>query len=505
LSLKTLTKPHPFAKCFKSFSNENNKSVQTPDAFFAFSKPHHFKNAQEICASRELLKELGLSKLSESDLSFLSGGSQSAFVTRYGGHQFGHWAGQLGDGRAHLLGQFKGKWDVQVKGSGPNPYSRSGDGFAVLRSSLREFLMSEYMHHLGIPTTRALNLMTSGETVLRDMFYDGNAAYEPGALVTRIAPTFLRFGHFQVFSKNNEVQNLKSLVSWTLKNHFPKHSGDTDQELFEWFDHICSSTLETVIHWMRVGFVHGVLNTDNMSILGLTIDYGPFSMMDAYQREFTPNTTDLPGRRYSYENQPAVCLWNLERLAEALSPLVSNTNGFVESLNSYKVNFQKRFEKMHQKKLGLNTDLADSRFIFRTEQLLQNLELDYTKFFLALSAFHTNEELFKLSYKKLSQSEKQNLIDYFSDYRALFEQQAAEQKVSARSIQEKTNPKFNLRNYLFVEILDELKEGSKAKLEAVVSALKKPYSYNDNTPELYQKRPDWAAEKAGCTLLSCSS
>lgn len=507
-SLIHSTKAHPFTKVFKGFESDDNKSSQTPDAFFSFSKPTAFKKLEQIAFSKSLKDELNLDQITKEDLEFLSGLSSrntEAFVTRYGGHQFGHWAGQLGDGRAHILGQFDDKWDVQVKGAGPNPYSRRGDGYAVLRSSLREFLMSEYMHHLGVPTTRALNLMSTGESVLRDVFYDGNSAYEPGALVTRISPSFLRFGHFQIYQMTNEIQNLKDLVSWTIENHFPNHSSKTDEDIFKWFDHICKSTLDLAVHWMRVGFVHGVLNTDNMSILGLTIDYGPFSMLDGYNRDFTPNTTDLPGRRYSYENQPAVCLWNLERLAEALIPLVSDQSGFSSALVSFKINFKAKFETMFQEKLGLTPELADSNFIMMTESLLQNLELDFTLFFSTLGENSGLEKMKKLSYKKLSLEEEKKLNEYQEHYKFLSQKLDPAQKVSLNKIRNKSNPIFNLRNYMFIEILEDLEKGSKSKLEQVMKALENPYKKIETTLELYQKRPDWATDKAGCTFLSCSS
>jgi len=503
-----LTKPHPFVRKFRGFKNDLNRSTQTPDCFFSLSKPEYFPKAEQICSSQSLLDELKLDGLCQKDLSFLSGDPlylKDSYVTRYGGHQFGNWAGQLGDGRAHTLGQFDTKWDVQVKGSGANPYSRSGDGYAVLRSSLREFLMSEYMHHAGVPTTRALNLMTTGTQVLRDMFYNGNAAYESGALVTRLAPSFIRFGHFQIFSQGNELQNLKELVHWTIDQHFPNHTHETTENLFEWFNHICEETLKLAVHWMRLGFVHGVLNTDNMSILGLTIDYGPFSMLDEYDRNFTPNTTDLPGRRYSFENQPAVCLWNLERLAEALYPLTEDTSGFSDALKSFKNNFRFKFERMYRDKLGLPSSLANSDFIMKTEQTLQDYKLDYSLFFSSLDEKITNEDILNLSYKELNTEDEKALFSYFDEFKSLSKKLNPDQKKELEKVKLHSNPKFNLRNYIFVEVLEDLQKGSKTKLNAVLKALETPYSFVKESPELYQKRPEWAKDKDGCRLLSCSS
>ena len=220
----------------------------------------------------------------------------------YGGHQFGNWAGQLGDGRAINLGEIVNaqgqRWMLQLKGAGPTPYSRTADGLAVLRSSVREFLCSEAMHHLGVPTTRALSLVTTGEDVVRDMFYDGHPKAEPGAVVCRVAPSFTRFGSFQIFAARREHEVLQQLIDHTIRTDFP-HLGAPSQEIYlRWYEEVVHSTALLMAHWMRVGFVHGVMNTDNMSILGLTIDYGPYGWLENYDPDWTPNTTDAGGRRY---------------------------------------------------------------------------------------------------------------------------------------------------------------------------------------------------------------
>ncbi|NCC36720.1 MAG: hypothetical protein EOM24_32610, partial [Chloroflexia bacterium] len=200
------------------------------------------------------------------------------YAACYGGHQFGHWAGQLGDGRAITLGEVINRagerWELQLKGAGLTPYSRTADGRAVLRSSIREFLCSEAMHHLGVPTTRALSLVTTGEEVIRDMFYDGNARPEPGAIVCRVAPSFIRFGNFEILAARGYRDLLAQLVDFTINRDFPELEGDPETLRSRWFEEICVRTAHMITHWMRVGFVHGVMNTDNMSILGLTIDYG---------------------------------------------------------------------------------------------------------------------------------------------------------------------------------------------------------------------------------------
>src|SRR3954469_15746658 len=254
------------------------------------------------------------------------------YAARYGGHQFGHWAGQLGDGRAITLGEMfatdGSRQELQLKGAGKTPYSRTADGRAVLRSSLREFMCSEAMFHLGVPTTRALSLVATGEPVIRDMFYDGHPEKEPGAVVCRVAPSFVRLGNFQILAANDEKEALKRLADYVIREHFPGLSYDA------WYREVCRRTALLIVDWMRLGFVHGVMNTDNLSILGVTIDYGPYGWLEGYDPMWTPNTTDAQGRRYSYGSQPGIAQWNLARLAEALLPLVEREK-LEQGLNLY--------------------------------------------------------------------------------------------------------------------------------------------------------------------------
>jgi uncharacterized protein YdiU (UPF0061 family) len=246
-----------------------------------------------LAHSREIAAELGFSELDIASPDFARVFSGNAllpgmqpFATNYGGHQFGHWAGQLGDGRAISLGEVVlaggDRRELQLKGAGPTPYSRSADGRAVLRSSIREFLCSEAMHHLGIRTTRALSLVATGDDVVRDMFYDGHARPEPGAVVCRVAPSFLRFGHFELPARRGDVALLRQLADFCITRDFPHITSTGDGKYADWFGEVCERTARLVAEWMRVGFVHGVLNTDNMSIIGLTIDYGPYGSIQPY-------------------------------------------------------------------------------------------------------------------------------------------------------------------------------------------------------------------------------
>ena len=236
------------------------------------------------------------------------------YAACYGGHQFGNWAGQLGDGRAITLGEVATStgetWELQLKGAGPTPYSRRADGRAVLRSSLRELVCSEAMFHLGVPTTRALSLVLTGEQVERDLLYDGHPAHEPGAVVCRVAPSFLRFGSYQIHAARDDIDTLRALVRFTIERYYADHAGPP-LDVAGFLAEVAQRTAWMIAEWMRVGFVHGVMNTDNMSILGLTIDYGPYGWLESFDLDWTPNITDASGRRYRFGNQAQVAHWNV--------------------------------------------------------------------------------------------------------------------------------------------------------------------------------------------------
>ncbi len=286
-TLDTLTFDNSFTHELPADPETENYRRQVKRACYSRVQPEKVSQPQLVSYAREMAEELDLaSDVCETvDFTQVFSGNRllegmDCYATCYGGHQFGNWAGQLGDGRAINLGEIVNqhgeRWTLQLKGAGPTPYARMADGFAVLRSSVREFLCSEAMHHLGIPTTRALSLVTTGEQVVRDMFYDGNPRPEPGAVVCRVAQSFTRFGSFEIFTARGEADVLKQLIDYTIRTDFP-HLGEPSPEVYlAWFEEVCRRTAEMITHWMSVGFVHGVMNTDNMSILGLTIDYGPY-------------------------------------------------------------------------------------------------------------------------------------------------------------------------------------------------------------------------------------
>src|SRR4051812_884613 len=381
-----------------------NRTRQVHGACFSRVSPTPVREPRTLAVADEVAEMLGLSSEFTGSQEFaevfagnrLLPGMDPAAAC-YGGHQFGNWAGQLGDGRAISLGELVAPdgrhWELQLKGSGPTPYSRRADGRAVMRSSVREFLCSEAMHHLGIPTTRALSLVGTGEAVLRDILYDGHARDEPGAVVCRVAPSFLRFGNFEIFAARDDVAVLKTLADFTIRTYFPELGEPSPQVLVTWLKEVARRTAELVARWMSVGFVHGVMNTDNMSILGLTIDYGPYGFLDDFAPDWTPNITDAQGRRYRYGSQPRVALWNLVCLANALYPLVEDVPALEGALEVYSQALEAERARLVAGKLGverLNDDettpngaarVPDSTLVDDLLELLAAVETDMTLFY----------------------------------------------------------------------------------------------------------------------------
>lgn len=490
----------------------------TPKVFYSKAEPTPVSAPRLLAWSDELAAQLGIEKPSnEEEIAVLAGNkitpTMYPYAARYAGHQFGHFAGQLGDGRAITLGEWEtpndGLWELQLKGAGPTPYSRRADGRAVLRSSVREYLMSEAMHYLGVPTTRALSLVATGDRVIRDMFYNGNLEYEPGAIVMRVAPTFLRFGNFEVLAARDEVDNLRKLADWTIERYYPHLDGE--DKVLRFFSEVVERTARMVVEWMRVGFVHGVMNTDNMSILGVTIDYGPYSFLDDYDPMFTPNTTDLPGRRYAFGRQAAVAQWNLSCLAGALSPLLPDTQGLQKALDAYGDVFQKHYHAMMGAKLGLDTARKeDSAFIARVEKLLAGIKPDMTIFYQLLMTLplglegqeETVSHFAESFYTPLQPKEAEAFAALIKAYAGRIERNTIPREESLQRMRA-ANPRFILRNYLLHQAIEELQEGRDTLFKKLEEAMKEPYSSKGD--EFFARRPDWAAQKAGCSMLSCSS
>jgi serine/tyrosine/threonine adenylyltransferase len=441
------------------------------------------------------------------------------FAACYGGHQFGNWAGQLGDGRAMTLTELvssKGeRWELQLKGAGPTPYSRGSDGRAVLRSSLREFVCSEAMFHLGVPTTRALSLATTGDKVVRDMFYDGNPEAEPGAIVCRVAPTFLRFGSFELHRARGDIDTLRKLAEYTLSVIYP-HLGEPSQDTYlRLLREVCERTALMIAHWMRVGFVHGVMNTDNMSVLGLTIDYGPYGWLEPFDPGWTPNTTDAAGKRYRFGAQPQVALWNLMRFGEALLPLVDSVELVTQALGSYEQAFVRHSEAMTRAKLGLpaatspgasTEDEAMMRSLF---ELLAREEVDMTLLFRALAdvdvlaAASTDARFASISHAYYSEPSA-GLATEMREWLVRYAERV--RMVEARHLgMNQTNPLYVPRNYLAQTCIDAAHRGDFSELHAWTKVLKRPYEIQPGNEKYAKKRPEWARVKPGSSMLSCSS
>lgn len=514
-----------------TFSNQlpadvirENTRRQVKEAAFSHVQPRVPSAPVLLHASEAMAQELGLSSediLSEEFLNLVSGGSvypgTDPYAMCYGGHQFGHWAGQLGDGRAINLFEVyehQKRWAVQLKGAGETPYSRSADGLAVLRSSIREHLCSEAMYYLGVPTTRSLSLVLTGDSVMRDMLYDGHPELEKGAVVCRVAPSFIRFGNFQIFASRKDEKNIKLLADYTIEHFFP-HLHDTKEDKYiGFFEEVVERTLEMIVEWQRVGFVHGVMNTDNMSILGLTIDYGPYGWLEGYDEEWTPNTTDKQHRRYRFGNQPSIAYWNLFQLANAIYPLIKETEPLEKALEIFKVGYAERYFKMMQAKLGLEAviDLPTS-IISSLLEVLKKSETDYTIFFRLLADVSKSDapkDAFSkilVAFYDVDQIEKgfkEEWLTWLENYLQLLTTHDLEDS-TRRNNMCSVNPKYVLRNYMAQIAIDDANKGNYDTIKELYEVLKRPYEEQAEQEKWFVKRPEWARHKVGCSMLSCSS
>jgi len=505
-------------------SNRNNSPRQVTEACFSYTTPKIPKQPSVVHISEETAILLGFdnSFLQSDRFKHIFSGAEliensQPYAMCYGGHQFGNWAGQLGDGRAINLGEITHNGQrqmVQLKGAGPTPYSRTADGLAVLRSSVREHLCSEAMFHLGVPTTRSLSLLLSGDDVWRDMLYDGNPAYEKGAIVCRVAPTFIRFGSFQIFAARNDTKTLKQLTDYTIDQFFPEIKSGNKEGYLEFFQAVANRTLDMIMHWQRVGFVHGVMNTDNMSILGLTIDYGPYGWLEGFDPGWTPNTTDRMNQRYRFGHQPQIALWNLYQLANALYLLVGEPRAFEAVLENYKVQYAKSFLAMNKSKLGLTTnDASDDGHINSLYNLLQVTEIDFTVFFRLLAnitatdppgnALKILEDAFYFP-TAVTGPVQQQWEDWLTGYLKRLTSEPTND-AARKTAMNAVNPKYVFRNWMAQLAIDKADTGDYSLIETFYKLFKKPYDEQPEHEEWFAKRPEWARHKAGCSMLSCSS
>jgi uncharacterized protein YdiU (UPF0061 family) len=412
----------------------------------------------------------------------------------YSGHQFGVWAGQLGDGRAILLGEIAtadGPMELQLKGAGLTPYSRMGDGRAVLRSSIREFLCSEAMFALGIPTTRALVVTGSNQPVVRENI-------ETAAVVTRMSPSFVRFGSFEHWYYRDKQDELRTLGDYVLRTFYPELL-DTEKPYKALLAEVTRRTARMIAHWQAVGFMHGVMNTDNMSILGLTLDYGPFGFMEAFDPDHICNHTDQRGR-YSYSNQVPVGHWNCYALGNALLPLIGNAEDAQEALDVYQPEFTRKFDELLRAKLGLATVQDGDEALFDAMfKLLADNHADFTLFFRRLGDLRVD-----------GPEHDAPLRDQFIDreafdawalkYRARLRQENSVDG-ARREAMNRTNPKYVLRNYLAQVAIEQAQNGDYGGVHKLLAVLERPFDEQPENESYAALPPDWAAHLE----VSCSS
>ncbi|WP_142501424.1 protein adenylyltransferase SelO [Klebsiella sp. 2680] len=408
----------------------------------------------------------------------------------YSGHQFGAWAGQLGDGRGILLGEQQlsdgRRFDWHLKGAGLTPYSRMGDGRAVLRSTIREALASEAMHALGIPTTRALAMVTSDTPVYRE-------TVESGAMLMRLAESHVRFGHFEHFYYRREPQKVQQLADYVIRHHWPHLQNEADKYIL-WFSDVVTRTAEMIAGWQTIGFAHGVMNTDNMSILGLTMDYGPYGFLDDFQPGFICNHSDYQGR-YSFDNQPAVGLWNLQRLAQSLSPFI-NAEALNCALDSYQHKLLTAYGQRMRDKLGLLTQQkGDNELLNGLFSLMEREGSDYTRTFRMLSE---SEQASAASPLRDEFIDRAAFDSWFAGYRSrLCDEQIddAWRQAHMRSV----NPAIVLRNWLAQRAIEQAEQGDMSELARLHNALSQPFA--DRSDDYTHRPPEWGKRLE----VSCSS
>ena len=537
--LDDLAWDNSFTRELPADENPTNRVRQVHEAAFSRVMPVATESPTLIAASDEMLEIFGLDPTIVNDETFvkaITGNSvphgSDPHAMCYGGHQFGNWAGQLGDGRAINLGEVRtkasGRQTLQLKGAGPTPYSRTADGLAVLRSSIREFLCSEAMHHLGVPTTRALSVALTGDKVMRDMFYDGRPALEQGAVVCRVAPSFIRFGNFEIFAARGDTANLRRLVDYTIKTFFPalidtstlapNEPKGTKQIYIDWLAEVAKRTADMIVAWQRVGFVHGVMNTDNMSIHGLTIDYGPYGWLENYDPNWTPNTTDASTKRYRFAAQPQIASWNLERLANAIYPLVEEVEPLSDALNSYVSHFNQKWPQMMADKLGIVdfSPESDNSLIQKLFEVLARIETDMTLFFRRLADIDTESQTIDdetlvaplldayYSHDEFSGEHRAATLAWLHQYRQRIAS-SGRPDAKRREAMNSVNPKYVLRNYLAQLAIDDAEKGDFNLINDLLDVLRRPYDEQHQHERFAAKRPDWARSRPGCSMLSCSS
>lgn len=481
----------------------DNHYAALPESFYTRQMPSGICQPKLVSVNSAVLSLLGLDPcISESShfLQLCSGNwipdNFAPLAMKYAGHQFGQYNPDLGDGRGLLLAQVKGSdsatptWDLHLKGAGQTPYSRQGDGRAVLRSSIREYLCSAAMQGLGIPTTQALSLVVGSDAVVREQV-------EPAAMLLRVAESHIRFGHFEHFYYTQQWDELKLLLDYTLQHHFPLSLQDETPYL-SFFRQVVKSTAELMAHWQSVGFVHGVMNTDNMSILGQTFDYGPFAFQDNFETDYVCNHIDYAGR-YAFNQQPQVGYWNLMALGRALTPLLE-VDDLNDALATYDDLFLSRYRHLMRAKLGLSmNDAGDGELIKQLLAILASNSIDYSYFFRLLSDFNTS-----------AGSDNAMLRDLFIDrdefdrWSQCYSQrlQLEQSQDDVRKVQmDRVNPKYILRNYLAQQAITKAESGDYTDVNQLLEVLSTPFDAHPEYEQYTALPPDWGRKM----ILSCSS
>ncbi|CAM5094358.1 unnamed protein product [Eretmochelys imbricata] len=499
-----------------------NSIRKVRDCIFSVAYPTPFiSRVLLVAVSKDVLEgilDLDVSvKQTDDFLQLVSGGKvvlgSIPLAHRYGGHQFGSWAGQLGDGRAHLIGVYTNRygerWELQLKGSGKTPYSRNGDGRAVLHSSVREFLCSEAMHYLGIPTSRAASLVVSNDDVWRDQFYNGSVKKERGAVVLRVAKSWFRIGSLEILAHSGELDLQRTLLDFVIQEHFPSVNMNDSNRYLDFFSKVVLETANLIALWMSVGFAHGVCNTDNFSLLSITIDYGPFGFMESYDPNFVPNTSD-DERRYKIGNQANVGMFNLNKLLQALKPVLDHRQKHLafQILEGYSEHYYSRFTELFRAKLGLLGESEDDNYLIAfLLKLMEDTKADFTMAFRQLSEI-TQDQLKELrvpqEFWALQDLAKHK---FFSDWVTIYLLRLGRNMGDSDSTRRKrmtaVNPRYVLRNWMAESAVQKAKMNDFSEVQLLQEVLQHPFQRQAAAEKAgYSLRPpSWAKD----LKVSCSS
>lgn len=474
-----------------------NRYAELGDRFSVAMDPDPLTGPEMVITNDALLKPLGLDRFSKDDLLALFSGNlipedASPLAMVYAGHQFGGYSPQLGDGRGILIGQVRDNnnalIDLHLKGAGKTPFSRMGDGRAVLRSCIREFLASEALHHLGIPTTRALAITTSDEPVRRETI-------ENASLLMRASDSHIRFGSFEYFSYTDQPDQLRRLCDYTIETHFPEIK-DSETPYDALLMAASEKTGQLIAHWQAFGFAHGVMNTDNMSIIGQTFDYGPYGFMENYDPYYICNHSDDRGR-YAFNRQPAIGHWNCQALAQALAPLTT-PDAAKKALDHYQDNFLSCYHDLMTKKLGLCRSMPDDKTLYEDLlDLLEGYQIDYTVFFRSLSQYGAGSDPGSLASIESCASAFSPWFDRYNERLQAEDQTEGDRHKAMCTV----NPKFILRNYLAQVAIQSSENGDHSELHQLHEVLKAPYDEQPDREHYAQETPDWGRN----LQISCSS